>query len=56
MNLICFVVNPDFLNIRLKMDTIRQLKKIKEINYYYDLSIDCKIWKDYEKECLKYSK
>ena len=32
-------------------DTINSLnKKLKEINYYYDVSIDCKIWKDFEKE------
>jgi hypothetical protein len=36
-------------------DSLINNKKITEINFYYDVSIDCKIWKDYEKECIKYN-
>ena len=35
-------------------DSLIKNKKITEMNFYYDVSMDCKIWTGYEKECKKY--
>ena len=51
--MLCFKSGFYKYTIQSGYDSLIKNKKLKEVNYYYDVAIDCKIWKDFEKEYKK---
>ena len=51
--MLCFKSGFYKYTIQAGHDSLIKNKKLKEVNYYYDVAIDCKIWKDFEKEYKK---